>query len=208
LYNAEGLDVDRLSALRDLAGNDCVLKEQGGERIPPDDLLLLGVDVLSPCARQYAVTMANVHAIRARMICPGANNPVSRAAESVLAERGIPSIPYFAANCGGVLGNRMEVVGVDDTVIESLLRAKNAHRIRQLIVAWRSTGESMNVIAERYALGRFERTETTARTSPIRSSVGRTAIRVFNTGVFPDSLVRLAARRYLDRSLLTDPPIA
>jgi glutamate dehydrogenase (NAD(P)+) len=207
IYAPGGLDINRLCALRELAGNSCVLEYSGAERLPLEDLLMLDVDVLSPCAGQYPVTLANAEALRARVICPGSNNPVSRRAEEVLAARGIPSIPYFMANCGGVLGNRMEVLGVDDAVIESFLRRKIQPRIKQVMAAAGKRGELMITIAERYALERFQKTEARTGKQQGRTSLRRSALRVFNSGLVPEAVARRFGSAYFERTLLDDPPV-
>jgi glutamate dehydrogenase/leucine dehydrogenase len=207
LYNPAGLDIDELLRLRGRFGNDGVTAYERAERIPHEELKVLDVDVFSPCAGQFSITMENAGLVKARLVVPGANNPVTSRAERVLQERGILSVPYFAANCGGVLGNKAEVLGISEEAVEAFLRRKNRGRIVELIAEARSRGMAMMPIAEAYALRRFKKVQEAAgRAHPHRSLRG-IALSTFNAGVIPEAIVRSLAPAYLSTFLTNDPPV-
>src|SRR5699024_6328894 len=51
VYDANGLDVAELMRRRRQVGDECVLQYRGGERIAPEDIYYLPVDILVPGAR-------------------------------------------------------------------------------------------------------------------------------------------------------------
>ena len=63
--------------------------------------LTVDAGVLVLAASGDAITEANVTAVRADIVVEGANRPVTRAAQHILAERGIHIVPDIVANCGG-----------------------------------------------------------------------------------------------------------
>ncbi len=207
IYAREGLDMGRLFDLRREFGNDVVLRYDRAERIDNEALILLDVDMVSPCARQYAISTKNASQLRARLVVPGANNPVSDEAELVLQQRGIVSVPYFAANCGGVLGNRMEVLGVSDMYIEEYFRARNSGRIRQVLQRAASRGIPPSVLAEEYAMRRFIRTKAYAEKFSAAQGIYRTGLHIVRQGWLPESVLRFMAPSYFGRGAELDKSI-
>ena len=207
LFDPKGLDVDRLLTLFATSGSKLIDLYPGGQRIPPEGLALMDVDILSPCAYQYAVNLDNATQISAPILCPGANNPVTRSAEKILFERGILSVPYFVANCGGVLGNMIEMLDLSDGDIETVLRRKNKQRVLQLLRTSHSQGRTMTDIAEEYALQRFRTMRQNGRKKGLAKYARMIAVRAFNAGLLPNAILRPFRRAYLKKALLTDPPI-
>jgi glutamate dehydrogenase len=74
----------------------------GAEEIAPDAILLLPVDVIVPSALEQVITDQNAKKIEAKIIIEMANGPVTPEADSILAKRGILSVPDVLANSGGV----------------------------------------------------------------------------------------------------------
>ncbi len=207
IYNRNGLDLNRLSDLRARYGNEVVLHYDDAERIENDDLPTLDVEVLSPCARQFCIGAHNASRILAPIVAPGANNPVSDEAEAILHRRGILSIPYYAANCGGVIGNRMEVLGVSDMYIEGYLQVHNAGRIRQLIQRSLSSDIPMAALAEEYAFRRFAETKQNAERFHGVSRFYSAGLQVVRHGWLPEGLLRLMAPLYFERGTERDQSI-
>ncbi|HEY8165553.1 MAG TPA: Glu/Leu/Phe/Val dehydrogenase [Gemmatimonadaceae bacterium] len=108
LYNPEGIDIDEAVAY---ATKHRTLDGYGkGEVISGPDLLTLDVDVLVPAALENQITTKNARAIKAKIICEGANGPTSAAADSILEENGVFVIPDILANAGGVTVSYFEWV--------------------------------------------------------------------------------------------------
>ncbi|MEU9022290.1 Glu/Leu/Phe/Val dehydrogenase [Actinomadura sp. NPDC048394] len=102
LHDPDGLDVARLLALRGEAG-DAAVKEYGGRLLDVGAELLVPADVLVPAALQDVIGEDVAGRIQARIVVEGANLPTDRAAQRVLAERGVTVVPDFVANAGGVV---------------------------------------------------------------------------------------------------------
>ena len=105
LLNNDGHDVTRL--LRHVRENKTVVGFPG-ERISNEDLLKLPVDILIPAAAGDVVTEKNANQLKCKVIVEGANNPVTRAGDHVLNERGIHCVPDILANAGGVVASYFE----------------------------------------------------------------------------------------------------
>lgn len=201
IYDPRGLDVERLLKLRERYGNDAVNEYKEADRIENEDLLLLDVDVLSPCARQFAITAKNACRVRAPLICPGANNPATPEALEILFQRKIPAIPHFVANGGGVLGNKIEVLGLGEDFIESFMRRRNFPRIVSLMRRSQETDEPMIAIARREAREAFSAMQEKAGRPGMRSRAHDAGLRVFNSGLIPGFIVRPLAPLYLKRTM-------
>lgn len=83
---------------------------EGAEKIQPDDLLTLDVDVLVPAAIEDVITQKNAQQIKAKLIVEGANGPTSAKADAILNEMGIMAVPDILANAGGVTVSYFEWV--------------------------------------------------------------------------------------------------
>jgi len=103
LYHPQGLDAARLLALRSEFGDDLVAHYDGAQRIAKEALYGLPVDVLIPGARPYVINETNVAHIQAKIICSVANIPITEAAEELLFQRHVRTVPDFISNAGGVV---------------------------------------------------------------------------------------------------------
>jgi glutamate dehydrogenase (NAD(P)+) len=101
VHDPDGLDLDRLLRLRDESGDDCV--RHYGRLLPAGDALSVPVDVLVPAATQDVVDEQVARTTQARLVVEGANMPTTRPALALLAARGVPVVPDFIANAGGVI---------------------------------------------------------------------------------------------------------
>jgi valine dehydrogenase (NAD+) len=68
------------------------------------ELVTTDLDVFSPCALGHALTDDVIAALRARVVCGGANNQLAHpGTEALLAEQGILYAPDYCVNSGGVI---------------------------------------------------------------------------------------------------------
>jgi glutamate dehydrogenase (NAD(P)+) len=175
VHDPGGLDVARLVGLRSDVGDDCV-RAYGGVR-PADVALAVPTDVLVPAAREDVIDDGVALATDARLVVEGANLPTTSGAREILAKRGIPVVPDFIANAGGIVAAahsmdmRFSPFPVDPDDIFAMISAK----LRANAAA---------VLAE------AERTERTPHAAALRLAQQRV----------------LAAMR-LRRQLPTDPPL-
>lgn len=108
-YNDGGIDIKKAIAYRD--ENKGTLEGfKEAEKIDPDELLLLPVDVLIPAAKEDVITGHNAAKIQAKLIVEGANGPTSAKADIILKEKGIIAVPDILANAGGVTVSYFEWV--------------------------------------------------------------------------------------------------
>lgn len=99
--NPKGLNVPELLSYV-LKNKGLLAGYQGAERIEPDQLLALDVDLLIPAALGDVITAKNVDQIKANLIIEGANGPIDPEADAKLNERNILVLPDILANAGGV----------------------------------------------------------------------------------------------------------
>ena len=101
IFSENGIDILKLENY--LKENNSVMGFPGTKQISPSsELLIYKCDILIPAALENAITLQNVDKIQAKLICEGANGPVSYRADKKLQEKGTVIIPDIYANGGGV----------------------------------------------------------------------------------------------------------
>ena len=108
LHNPNGIDVQAAFAHKRETG--MLEGFRGGEPISNEDLLLLDVDVLAPCALEQVITTENADKVKARIIVEGANGPVTPGGDEILEDKGVLVLPDILANAGGVVVSYFEWV--------------------------------------------------------------------------------------------------
>jgi glutamate dehydrogenase (NAD(P)+) len=108
LYNPNGIDVPAAFAHKNETGSLEGLR--GAQAITNEELLLLECDVLAPCALEQVITADNADQVKARIICEGANGPLTPAADEILEDKGVLILPDVLANAGGVVVSYFEWV--------------------------------------------------------------------------------------------------
>ncbi|MCD6407952.1 Glu/Leu/Phe/Val dehydrogenase [bacterium] len=107
IYNENGIDIEKLF-LHSPDRNKTVAGFPEAEDITNEELFTLDVDILIPAAIGGVVNERNAEEINAKVIVEGANDPVSEKGEKILYERGIPVLPDFFCNSGGVIASYIE----------------------------------------------------------------------------------------------------
>ena len=108
LHAPNGLDIPAVLAHK--AEHGTLNGFGGGDAISNEELLLLDCDVLAPCALEQVISTDNAAQVKARIICEGANGPVTPAADEILEDRGVLVLPDVLANAGGVVVSYFEWV--------------------------------------------------------------------------------------------------
>ena len=201
VHDPAGLDVQALQALAAAEGSRSVERYPGGRQIEPPRLLEVETDLLFPCAAHHTLTAGNAGRVQARLICPGANAPLTAEAEAALEGRGVLIIPDFVANCGGVLGTVMAYAGLPEQAFDQALEGLIAPRLARLLDESRRQG----VPLRRLAVAQAERRFTALRASAGRRSPGRRLVDIglalHRRGLVPAACVRPFARVSIRRAL-------
>jgi glutamate dehydrogenase (NAD(P)+) len=108
LYNPKGIDIRAAAAHKGEHGTLGGFRD--AEAVTNDELLLLDVDILAPCALEQVITDRNAAHVKATIICEGANGPVTPAADEILEDMGVLILPDVLANAGGVVVSYFEWV--------------------------------------------------------------------------------------------------
>jgi glutamate dehydrogenase (NAD(P)+) len=100
LYSDSGIDVRE--AIRYKKQNETLVGLPGAKEMECMDVLTVDCDILLPSALENAITLENVHDVKARIIAELANGPTTPASDRVLADKGVFLVPDILANAGGV----------------------------------------------------------------------------------------------------------
>jgi len=201
LYDPQGLNVDRLVRLAKEAGSRVVDLYHDAEFVDREKLLELPVDILCPCARWNSLNMSNVHRILAKVICPGANNPVTPDAEQALFEREVLCLPDFVTNCGGVLGGTMEFASVSREGISTFINHHIGARIAWLLNEAKSKHQLPREVAVPFALRRFNHVARRAERPTPLSRLFNLGLAFYRHGWIPGRLVGSLSLRYFEKIL-------
>jgi glutamate dehydrogenase (NAD(P)+) len=108
LHNPSGIDI--YAAFAHKREHGTLRGLANAEEITAEELLVLDVDVLAPCALEQVITDRNADQVRASIICEGANGPVTPRADAILEDKGVLILPDVLANAGGVVVSYFEWV--------------------------------------------------------------------------------------------------
>ncbi|WP_219996171.1 Glu/Leu/Phe/Val family dehydrogenase [Nocardioides humi] len=156
LHDPDGIDVGRLAALREQYGDGC-LREHGGAVLDAEAILRLDADILLPCAREDLVDEDAARATTVRLVVEGANLPTTPAAKEVLHARGIPLVPDFIANAGGIVAAahsmdaRLSPFTVDPADVLAMVTAKLRENAVAVLHASAQHGVTPHVAAQQMA---------------------------------------------------------
>ncbi|MEM7362178.1 MAG: Glu/Leu/Phe/Val dehydrogenase [Bacteroidota bacterium] len=105
-YNPKGIDIPHAIAYKNEKKT-----LQGFPQVTKKDhkgLLSLSADVLIPAAGASWITQENAKQVAAKIIVEGANDPLTREADDILAQKKIMVVPDIQANGGGVIVSYFE----------------------------------------------------------------------------------------------------
>ena len=108
IHNDGGLDVPRLFA-HSYVDRKPVPEFDGGDRITNDQIWTIPTDWLVPAAAGGVINKeSNANSLACRVVVEAANSPVTSVADRILEDRGIPVLPDFLVNAGGVFVSYLE----------------------------------------------------------------------------------------------------
>jgi len=205
IHNPRGLEVDRLVRLADEVGSRVVEVYREAEFIDREALLELPVDILCPCARWNSIHINNGPHIAARIICPGANDPITPDAERALFERGVLCLPDFVTNCGGVLGGTMEFASVSREQITTFIDRNIGERIAWLLKEAKAKCVLPRDVASRLALKRLEQVQQSAEHPTPLARLFSMGLEFYRRGWIPGSLVGPLSLHYFKKNICKGP---
>lgn len=135
VYAENGIDIPEL--LEYVKLNRTVAGYPDADALTNEQLWRVPCDYLIPAALGGVITREdNAHDLQCRMVVEAANGPTSPIADKILEERGIPVLPDFLANAGGVVVSYFEwTQNLQQMRWE--LEAVNTALERKMISAWR-----------------------------------------------------------------------
>ena len=108
LYNPRGINIDDLLEFKNR--NRTIVGFPGAEAADTGQLLVTDCEILIPAAIENVITSRNAADVKAKIVCEGANGPTTAAADEILADKKVFSIPDILANAGGVTASYFEWV--------------------------------------------------------------------------------------------------
>ena len=122
--------------------------------VSPAEILDQECDVFAPCGPPFAIDARRAETLRCKVICGGANNPLTGAETAgVLARRGILYVPDFLANAGGLIHLAVAREGGDDDATREHLRVI-PENLSQVLARAKAEGVEPGEAAERLAMER------------------------------------------------------
>lgn len=109
IYNKSG--INNIKELRKYFNENNTLEGyKDSELVSKESFFGIPTDIIVPCALENQITKENAHLIQAKVICEGANGPITFEADKILKEKGILVVPDILANAGGVTVSYFEWV--------------------------------------------------------------------------------------------------
>jgi len=110
LFNEKGFDITKLVDWVYTRRRPLPEFPEGGEKLTPQEVLFRPCDVLVPAATENQITTENANRVDCKILCEGANGPVTSHADAVIESKGIFVIPDILGNAGGVTVSYFEWV--------------------------------------------------------------------------------------------------
>jgi leucine dehydrogenase len=126
-------------------------RELDARVVPAADIALASVDIFAPCALGGALTRKVVAAMKARLVCGGANNQLATSdTAAALVDNGIAYVPDYVANAGGIISVTAEYLGEVEASVATRVVAigPRTASILEKALRW---GHSPALVADRMA---------------------------------------------------------
>jgi glutamate dehydrogenase (NAD(P)+) len=154
LYHDKGFDVPKLVDWVYRQGRPLPDFPGGGDKQSAKDVLFHPTDILIPAATENQITTQNAAGIECKILCEGANGPVTSHADEIIDKKGIFVVPDILGNAGGVTVSYFEWVqdrqgffwresevnerlqDVMDQSFDQVVRAAESHGVSNRIAAY------------------------------------------------------------------------
>ena len=158
IYNAKGIDVARLIALKESGKN--VIDYPDGRKLDTDAVIDIECEIWIPAARPDVIRKDNVHRLQTKLVPEGANIPFTTEAERILHEKGTLVIPDFIANAGGVICASVEYHGGTQSQALQIIEEKIRANTDEVLANARKTGSLPRQAAVKLAEARVKKAMT------------------------------------------------
>ena len=108
-FNSKGLDIDAIKNWLIESGDPKNYLNQA-ELKTREEVISENCDIYIPAATEGTISEENYNLLNAKIICEGANGPITSKADQLLTKKGILIIPDLYANAGGVAVSYFEWV--------------------------------------------------------------------------------------------------
>ena len=204
IYAREGLNVPQLIELRKQVGDRVVQVFPDAEKLDPDRLLEMKVDILSPCGHSHSINSANAAKVSAKILSPGANAPVAADADGVIHDSGVLFIPDFVANCGGAMGTSMHVAGLGDGYIRNFIERTYRLKVEALIQRAREKKVLLKSYATAMAEEKFMRVKNSVEKKSAYTGVLNLLLELYHFRLIPSFAVKIIAPSNFERRFASD----
>lgn len=192
IYDRHGLNPGKLLKLKDEVGDHLVRTYEKASSVSKEDLLSLETDILFPCAGSWSINSSNVENIKSKIICPGANIPITLDAEEYLYEREMVCLPDFVTNCGGVLGGYLRSF-LSESSIRNIIDGQFAKLVSGILELSKSKNMSPRKIAQTMAERRFLETKLKFEQRSLRNELFQIGSKLLTRRLIPKTLLRFSA---------------
>jgi glutamate dehydrogenase (NAD(P)+) len=163
ITDPEGLPVEALIALKREGKS---VAEFANERAEDRNAIVeADCEIWIPAARPDVIRGDNAGNLRAKLVVPGANIPLSADAERVLHERGVICVPDFVANAGGVICAAMEYRGATESSVFGAIAERIRDNTAAVLEQSREQGVTPREAALELAIERVKRAMSYRRRS-------------------------------------------
>ncbi len=138
IYNAKGIDVAHLIALKDSGKN--VTDYPDGQKLDVDGVIDIDCEIWIPAARPDVIRKENVNRLKTKLVPQGANIPFTPEAEHILHEKGVLVLPDFIANAGGVICAAVEYHGGTQSQALQTIEEKIRANTEEVLANAKKTG--------------------------------------------------------------------
>jgi glutamate dehydrogenase (NAD(P)+) len=154
LYNDKGFEIPQLVDWVYRQGRPLPDFPGGGDKQSATDVLFHPTDILIPAATENQITSKNAAGVDCKILCEGANGPVTSHADEIIDKKGIFVVPDILGNAGGVTVSYFEWVqdrqgffwresevnerlqDVMDQSFDQVVRAAESHGVSNRIAAY------------------------------------------------------------------------
>ena len=138
IFNPKGIDVARLTALKDSGKG--VTDYIDGEKLAAEAVIDIECEIWIPAARPDVIRKDNVARLKTQLVPQGANIPFTPEAERILHEKGTLVIPDFIANAGGVICAAVEYHGGTQSQAFATIEEKIRNNTEEVLKRARKSG--------------------------------------------------------------------